>query len=160
MMKDLFDSELEAMTAQCIGKLLFTFGQLETNLALVLGHARPQAEVESVMAKLTKLSFAEKRAIWEEEIAKEYAGHVAARACWDKWFISAKRLRETRNRFAHGRWGFLVAQGRVAHVTGLPGDPAQCSTFYTLDELTSLASDARRVADEFSRLRETYPVWG
>lgn len=159
-MKDLFDSELEAMAAQCLGKLLFTFGRLETNLAVALGNAKPQREFENVMAKVAKLSFAEKLKIWEEEIIKGYAGNVDALACWDKWFTSANSLRDTRNRFAHGRWGFLVAHGRVAHVTGVPGDSTQYSTFYTLDELAYLVSDAQRVADEFSRVYKTFPIYG
>lgn len=160
MKAGLFESELEAVAAQCVGKLLFIFGRLETNLGLALGNAKPQAELEIVMARVTKMSFVEKLDAWQGEITRRYFDNDEALARWRKWFALAHELRSIRNRFAHGRWGFIPIQGRVAHVTGLPGDPAQCSTFYTIDELTHLAAEARRTADEFSHVYKAYPVYG
>jgi hypothetical protein len=67
------------------------------------------------------------------------------------WYMAADSMRELRNRFAHGRWGFLVYSQQVAHVSGYPPN-VQKERRFSLSELAVIVRDAESLSNEVSRL--------
>jgi hypothetical protein len=148
------DTELEAMAAQHLGRLLFVFGGLELNLGLMLVNARPPAELESEAARVEQLSFGKKLDELESKVLVSHAGDAKALARWQKWFLAANALRKLRNDFAHGRWGFQHYHQQIVHVRNLPGSGNQEEVRYTLDEFAAHVASAEEVAEEFYILRD------
>jgi UDP-2,3-diacylglucosamine pyrophosphatase LpxH len=148
------DTELEAMAAQHLGRLLFVFGGLELNLGQTLVNTRPPAEAESEAARVEKLAFGEKLDELESRVLASHAGDAETLARWRKWFLAADTLRKLRNRFAHGRWEFQHYHQQIVHVCRLPGSGDQEEVRYTLDEFAAHVASAEEVAEEFYILRD------
>lgn len=67
------------------------------------------------------------------------------------WYMAADSLREVRNRFAHGRWGFHTQTQIVIHVSGYP--PAdQDERRFSLAELDSIVMDVELLNNELSKI--------
>jgi hypothetical protein len=158
MMPILPETELEAMAAQHLGRLLFVFGRLEMNLGLALVHTRPASESERETVRVEKLSFGDKLAGFEEKVLLRHAENEQALARWAKWFTAAHALRKLRNDFAHGRWGFQNMQERIFHVSNLPDSPNQEVTRYTLDEFAAMVAEAEELSEKFYTLTMLHPV--
>jgi hypothetical protein len=158
MMPILPETEVEAMAAQHLGRLLFVFGRLEMNLELALVHMRPESESEIESGRIDKLSFGEKLAEWEAAVLLHHADDEQALARWMAWFASAHALRKLRNDFAHGRWGFQNVQQQIIHVSNLPDSPNQEVTRYTLDEFTARVAEAEELSEQFYTLTMLHPV--
>jgi hypothetical protein len=157
MMPILPETELEAMAAQHLGRLLFVFGRLEMNLGLALAHARPGAS-ELDAARVERLSFGEKLAEFEAVALLRHADNEQALARWMAWFAAANALRKLRNDFGHGRWDFQNRQGQIVHVSNLPDSTAQEVVRYTLDEFAARVADAEELSEKFYTLTMLHPV--
>jgi hypothetical protein len=158
MMPILPETELEAMAAQHLGRLLFVFGRLEMNLELALVHTRPESESERESVRVDKLSFGEKVAEFETVALLRHADDEQALARWMAWFAAAHALRKLRNDFAHGRWGFQNAQEQIIHVSNLPDSPNQEVARYTVDEFAARVAEAEELSEEFYTLTMLHPV--
>jgi hypothetical protein len=158
MMPILPETELEAMAALHLGRLLFVFGRLELNLGLALVRLRPADESGRETARVEQLSFGEKLAEFEANARLCHAGNAQALARWTPWFTQAHSLRRLRNDFAHGRWGFHNMQQEIFHVTGLPGGAHEEVARYTLEEFSARVAQAEDVAETFWTLADMYPV--
>jgi len=158
MMPILPETELEAMAAQHLGRLLFVFGRLEMDLELALVHMRPSSESEMECARIDKLSFSEKLAEFEAAALRRHADDEQALARWTAWFAAAHALRKLRNDFAHGRWGFQNVPQQIVHVLNLPDSPHQEVSRYTLDEFAARVAEAEELSEQFYTLTTLYPV--
>jgi hypothetical protein len=162
MMPILPETELEAMAAQHLGRLLFLFGRLELNLGLALVKLHPpgesEREAEREAARVGQLSFGDKLNELEAKALASHAANARALARWQKWFTAAHALRELKSDFAHGRWGFQNMQQQIVHVSHLPGSGNREEVRYTLDEFAAHVACAEEVAEEFSTLRDMHPV--
>ncbi len=158
MMPILPETELEAMAAQHLGRLLFVFGRLELNLGLALVGIRPAGEFAREIARVEKLPFEAKLCEFEALALRCHADDAVALARWRKWFAAAHDLRELKSDFAHGRWGFQNMQQQIVHASNLPGSPNLDEVRYTLDEFAAHVAGAEEVAEEFSTLRDMHPV--
>jgi hypothetical protein len=158
MMPILPETELEAMAAQHLGRLLFVFGRLEMNLELALVHTQPESESERESVRVDKLSFGEKVAEFETVALLRHADDEQALARWMAWFAAAHALRKLRNDFAHGRWGFQNAQEQIIHVSNLPDSPNQEVARYTVDEFAARVAEAEELSEEFYTLTMLHPV--
>jgi hypothetical protein len=65
--------------------------------------------------------------------------------------MAADSMRETRNLFAHGRWGILQNAQLVAHVTGYPSN-AQVERRFPLSGLNNLVKDAELLNKELTKI--------
>jgi hypothetical protein len=158
MMPILPETELEAMAAQHLGRLLFVFGRLEMNLGLALVHTRPESEAGVETVRVDKLPFADKLAEFEAAALLRHAVDEQALARWMAWFAAAHALGKLRNDFAHGRWGFQHAQEQIVHVSNLPDSPHQEVARYTLDEFTARVAEAEELSEKFYTLTMLHPV--
>jgi hypothetical protein len=144
--------EIETAASQHLGKLLFIFGRLETNLALTLAHSHPASDFERVIVDIEGIPFAEKLEALRHRINARQSNDLHTVAQWETWYQAATSLRTVRNRFAHGRWGFVASRQQVVHVVGLPGSPNKIGSPYSLHELSLEVEKAEKVAAEFSGL--------
>jgi hypothetical protein len=158
MMPILPETELEAMAAQHLGRLLFVFGRLEMNLGLALVHTRPAWEYEREIVRVEQLSFGKKLEGFEEKALLRHADNEQALARWMAWFAAAHALRRLRNDFAHGRWGFQNVQEQIVHVSSLPDSPQQEVVRYTLDEFSARVAEAEELSEKFYTLTMLHPV--
>jgi hypothetical protein len=158
MMPILPETELEAMAAQHLGRLLFVFGRLELNLGLALVRTRPAAEFGREIARVEKLSFGAKLCEFEALVLRCHADDAPALARWTRWFTAAHALAELKEDFAHGRWDFQNMQQQIVHVSNLPGSAHHDEARYTLDEFAAHVARAEEVAETFSTLRDMHPV--
>jgi hypothetical protein len=158
MMPILPETELEAMAAQHLGRLLFVFGRLEMNLGLALVHTRPACESWLETARVEQLSFGDKLAEFEAKALLRHADNEQALARWMAWFAAAHALRRLRNDFAHGRWGFQNVQEQIVHVSSLPDSPHQEVARYTLDEFSARVAEAEELSEKFYTLTMLHPV--
>ena len=160
MMPILPETELEAMAAQHLGRLLFVFGRLEMNLGLALAHARPAGAFALDAAGVERLPFSEKLAAFEAAALQRHADNAQALARWMAWFAAAHALRKLRKDFGHGRWDFQNRQGQIVHVSNLPDSPVQEVARYTLDEFAEKVAEAEELSEKFYTLTMLHPVEG
>jgi hypothetical protein len=152
------DTELEAVAAQYLGRLLFIFGRLDMNLGLALVNAQQACASDAQLAEVEALRFGDRLKALRKRAMLRHAGDAHALAGWEKWFASADALRTLRNDFVHGRWGFRNVQRQIVHIMNLPGSPNQAETRYTLDEFAAKVSYAEEVNDEFFTVSRKYPI--
>lgn len=136
--------QLEEEAARLLGKLLFIYGRLETNLACLLDGAGETAP--------DRMSFQDKLVCLLKIVDARYQDDTEGYACWAEWYMLADCLRDLRNRLAHGRWGIWEYGQRVIHVAGLPSSTEQNEMRFSLPELASRIGDASSVASEFDAL--------
>ncbi|MGZ5183376.1 MAG: hypothetical protein ACXWC2_23095 [Ramlibacter sp.] len=152
------ETELEATAAQYLGRLLFVFGRLELNLGLALVNLHPASASEREAARVEELRFGDKLKELEAKVLASHAANARALARWRKWFLAADTLRELRNAFAHGRWGFQHYHQQIVHVSHVPGGGDRKEVRYTLEEFAAHVAAAEELAEEFSTLRDMHPV--
>jgi hypothetical protein len=152
------ETELEAMAAQHLGRLLFVFGRLELNLGLALVSLHPADASECETVRIEQLSFGEKLGELEAKALASHADNPRALARWQKWFVAAHTLCKLRNDFTHGRWGFQHYHQQVVHTSHRPGSGNLEVVRYTLDEFAARVAGAEEVAEEFSTLKDMHPV--
>jgi hypothetical protein len=158
MMPILPETELEAMAAQHLGRLLFVFGRLELNLGLALVRTSPVGQFGREIARVEKLPFAAKLREFETLVLRCHADDAPVLARWTKWFTAAHVLSELKDDFAHGRWDFQNMPQQIVHAGNLPGSAHLDEVRYTLDEFAAHVARAEEVAEEFSTLRDMHPV--
>ena len=132
----LYRDELVSYTDSFLGRFFRTFAALELNLSL---------RVEGGGSFKEKLD-----RFLELEIAKH--GESDLRYCEVfAWYMAVDSLRDIRNRFAHGRWGFHTHSQSVVHVAGYPPEPTD-ERRYSLLELDLMVKDAESLSYELLKI--------
>lgn len=158
MMPILPETEVEAMAALHLGRLLFVFGRMELDIGLALVKAQPPEAFEREVVKVEQLDFEARLRACEALVLPRHADDAPALARWQRWFAAAHGLRKLRRDFAQGRWGFQNMQQQIVHANKLPGSPEQDEVRYTLAGFAARVAEAEDVADEFCALLALYPV--
>lgn len=126
--------EMQETLHRSLGRFFVAFAGIELNLSLRVGGSGKFQE------KLERFLEAD-----QGENEGRYCELIA-------WYMAADSVREVRNRFAHGRWGFHVPSQTVAHVSGYP--PAvQDERRYSLAQLESIVVDAELLNVETCKFR-------
>ena len=120
-----------------LGRFFIAFASIELNLSLRVGGA---GTFQDKLARFLKAADAQ-----QDEIDGQYCELIA-------WYMAADSIREVRNRFAHGRWGFLVHQQKIAHVLDYPPDP-QDERRYSMAQLDSIVLDAELLNVEICKFK-------
>jgi hypothetical protein len=129
--------DIQDLLHRSLGRFFVAFASIELNLSLRVGGAG------TFQDKLER--FVEAANVQQDENDGEYCEQVA-------WYMAADSMREVRNRFAHGRWGFLVHEQRVAHVLGYP-PAAQVERRYSMAQLDSIVLDAELLNVEICKFK-------
>lgn len=135
MKSQLNRDELEAQLHSLLGRFFVAFASVELNLSLrVGGEGTFRDKLERLLSSLL-----------------EFTGNEDAFCQILAWYMAADSMRETRNRLAHGRWGYLVHLQRVVHVAGYPPGP-QDERRFSLGELHGIVRDVESLNNELHGL--------
>lgn len=132
--------QLEDATHRLLGRFVVAFARIELSLALRVG---PDGTFSDKLENFLSMTVA----LHGDSSTRFY--EVMA------WYMAADSIRESRNRFAHGRWAFHSPSQCVIHVLGYP--PAhQEERRYSLPDLEAIVMDAESLNDEFYRFVEIF----
>lgn len=119
-----------------IGSFFVTFARVELNLSFRVGAAG---------------SFNQKLDRFIDDVGAKFSDNDEEFCKIAAWYMAADLMRETRNLFAHGRWGILQHAQLVAHVAGYPPE-AQVERRFSLSELGTFVKDAELLDTELTTI--------
>jgi hypothetical protein len=128
--------EIQDLTQRLLGRFFIAFASVELNLSLQVGGAGTFQD---------KLDRFYEMAIAQHADSDIHFCEISA------WYMAADSMRKMRNRFAHGRWGFLTQTQSVVHVSGYPPDP-QDERRFSLAEFDSIVKDAELLGEELFKM--------
>lgn len=128
--------EIQDFTRFSLGRFFIAFASVELNLSLQVGGAG---------------TFQDKLEHFYEMAIAQYADSDIHFCEISAWYMAADSMRKMRNRFAHGRWGFVTQTQSVVHVSGYPPDP-QDERRFSLAELDSIVKDAELLGEELFKM--------
>jgi hypothetical protein len=134
---------------------LFEFTQLEMNLGLFLCSLNRSPEQTK---KINDMNFNKRLELLSDKVAEKFDGSPGVFSLYSLWIDDAHDLRELRNNFFHGRWGFDVGSQSVANVAGLPSSSSQESRLFTIAELQTKQEAIQELGSRLSKLRESNPL--
>jgi hypothetical protein len=150
-------SELERDAATVLGYIVFEFSRLEMGLGLFCVWSDEGRKLDDLTQKLNDGNF-NSRLEFLERLAESKYLNTSAEGEYAKWFREAHALRSLRNRFLHGRWGFLPQNKMAANVIGLPTSEEQTETRYSIEELRQSLQKIRALRNRLSELRQKWPM--
>lgn len=128
--------EMEDHTYRFLGRFFVIFARIELNLTLRVGD---------------KGNFSDKLERFLVQTATQHGDNNLKFCEIFAWYMAADSVRDTRNRFAHGRWGFHTHAQRVVHVSGYP-PASQFERFYSLAQLDSIIMDIELLDEELGKI--------
>lgn len=132
-----FDYEqMEEQLYLLLGRFFVTFARVELNLSLRVGGSG---------------SFGEKLERYIDDVGFRFSDNNEEFHKIATWYMAADSVRETRNLFAHGRWGISQNTQQIAHIAGYPPD-AQVERRFSLSELNSLVKEAELVDKALTKI--------
>lgn len=140
----------EEHTYRCLGKFFVVFSAIEFKLALSL--ANTFFDLNANLSRvIERMPFQEKLENFvHAQVMDRHKDDVQYQRCFD-WYSKADVIREARNRFAHGRWAFLLHEPHVAHVAGYP-DGKQSELRLSLEDLLDLVEAVIEVNEGLERI--------
>lgn len=132
----LYYEQMEEKLHLLVGRFFVTFARVELHLSLRVGGSGP---------------FSQKLGRFIDDVGARFSDNDEEFYKIATWYMAADSLRETRNLFAHGRWGMLQNAQLLAHVAGYPPN-AQVERRFALSELNSLVEDAELVDKELAKI--------
>lgn len=147
-----------------LGRAVVLFSQLDLNVSLCLLNLKSEADLSVAKARIDSLSMKEKL----EElqcgiIAKFKVLHPKLVSDFDEWFSEARKIRQLRNDFVHGRWGISPVRKEICFVPGgLPTGTANSVSErrYQLSEFEEEIGRLAALLIKFGKLREIYRIEG
>jgi hypothetical protein len=130
------NQEIQDFTHCLLGRFFIAFASVELNLSLQVGGTG---------------TFQDKLERFYEMAIAQYGDSDVNFFEISAWYMAADSMRNLRNRFAHGRWGFLTQAQSVVHVSGYPPDP-QDERRFSLAELDSIVKDAELLGEELFKM--------
>lgn len=136
----LTSEEIEDETHRLLGRFFIAFAKIELSLALRVG---PDGAFHDKLEE-----FLNTAASLIGDSAAQFSEVMV-------WYMAADSVRETRNRFAHGRWAFHAHTQSVIHVLGYP--PAhQEKRRYSLLELRSIVTETELLNADFDKFHDIF----
>lgn len=132
--------EIEDETHRLLGRFFIAFARIELSLALLVGadgtfHDKLEEFLNTAVS-----------------LRGDSATQFSEVMCW---YMAADSVRETRNRFAHGRWAFHTHTQSVIHVNGY--SPAhQEERRYSLPELRAIVTETELLNAEFCKFHDMF----
>jgi hypothetical protein len=136
----LTSEEIEDETHRLLGRFFMAFARVELSLALRVGSDGTFHEKLEDFLNIAVSLRGDSSTQFSEVMA---------------WYMAADSVRETRNRFAHGRWAFHSHTQSVIHVLGYP--PArQEERRYSLLELRAIVTETEMLNAELLKFRDIF----
>ena len=151
--------DLESIASETIGKIIFSFSQLELNINLCLQCAVNARDFHTVNPLVERLSFKSKIDALIEIIEIKFPNNPACISDFKSWHREIDKFRVKRNSFIHGRWTFLHTEQEIVNVApGMVGPDRLKEKRYGVDDLRHDLFTLESIADEFNRIRKKWCV--
>lgn len=148
--------EFEQHAASLLGRMIFAFSRLDTNLGLMVAWVMRSLGKEAQLKNVDTMSFNTRLEFIAEYIETSNGLASEARAEMSDWIAAADAARAQRNKFVHGRWGIDIHRNKALNVVGLPGSDAQRPFEYSLSELEAYNQVIRHLTSTLSQIRDRW----
>lgn len=148
---------LEQASATTLGRMIFEFSQLDTNLGLMLAWSNDGSQLGKLTNRVSGYTFHKKLDFLAELSQSKYQGNQKAMDAHAKWLAEANEVRANRNDIVHGRWGVDHMNNEVVNIVGLPSGE-QVERRYSISELKAALDRMKTLQNQLSSLRERYPL--
>jgi hypothetical protein len=149
-------TQLEHDAALLLGRLLFSYSNLESATDLCLVWVDNGRDLDAWTRRIERMNFAAKLGL--------LASHAASQACADTraayaaWLARAHLVRERRNVLAHGRLAVNVSRGTLSAVLSRATSVTLEAVEFPLPELERLVEEANCLQRELGALRGTFSL--
>jgi hypothetical protein len=150
--------ELELAAATILGRMLFEFGHLESELALFLVWEDGGRSIEKLTDEVREDALNAKLCRLKKQVIAKYGSNPSALAEFTRWLESAHWAREQRNDFVHGRWGVAAVHRKVVNVIGLPTSPKQKEVRYSIKQLEDIFAKMKALKPRLRSIRSKWPL--
>ena len=133
--------ELEGEAASALGRLMFAFSRLDTNVGLLVASIERIQGKEVPAENVAQLTFHKRLDRFATFLEREVSLPSAAHDAYVEWIAAAHRARIQRNEFVHGRWGVDPYKRAVLNTVGLSSSNEQRTVQYTLPELQAVVAE-------------------
>ena len=151
-------NDLQPQAAAFVGQLVFVFSRLDFMLALAVRNLIRTTAPDDLNPLIERLGFKERLDSLRELVQRSTSLTSESVAQFESWYLTADRLRSTRNSFVHGRWGMQTRETLFNASTkigkALSGDVKN----YSLAELEFEANRAQQVLGAFHIWHNKYVV--
>ena len=149
---------IESAAATILGKILFEFGHLETDLGLFLVWSNDGADLESLTERISEDALYAKLCRLENTAISRYENSQRALSDFRFWLNAAHAARLLRNEFIHGRWGIAAMSSEVVNIIGIPTSAQQREVRYTIAQLEERLAEIRLLRPQLRQLRLKWPL--
>jgi hypothetical protein len=147
---------LETEGATLLGRLLFEFARLDTNLGLCLVWIEDGRRLETLTRQVAEFGFHQRLEFLGQVAEVSLSIDSAGRREYADWISQAHGVRKIRNELVHGRWGVNPYREEVINVVGLPISEEQREIRYELSDLKRHLLEIQRLGAELSALRDRW----
>lgn len=148
--------ELERDAASALGRALFAFSGLDTNLGLMVASTLRLLGKDGQATKVGSLNFKTRLEVVENYVVT--TPEVAPKAILEMkaWISQAQAARLQRNQLVHGRWSADPHRRKALVVVGLPSSDMQQTIEYTIEELEAINEQFQRLNSTLSQARRRW----
>lgn len=149
-------AQLEHDAALLLGRLLFSYSNLESATDLCLVWVDDGRDLDAWTGRIERMNFAAKLGLLTSHAASQACAD--ARAAYAAWLARAHLVRERRNVLAHGRLGVNVSRGTLSTVLSRATSVTLEAVEFTLVDLELLVYEADCLQRELNALRGAFPL--
>jgi hypothetical protein len=147
---------LETACASLLGRMLFEFSRLDTNLGLCLVWVNDGRRLESLTPQVAGFGFNKRLEELQGHVEAAFEAGSKGREAYLSWLADAHTARLVRNELVHGRWGVDPRSNEVLNIVGLPTSSAQKEVRYSLRDLEIRISEIKRLDKQLNQLRDRW----
>ena len=150
--------DIKDEAAKAIGLIIFEFSQLEVNIDFCIICSSNGINREQLIKKFNQKNFTTKLEFIEKLATKTFNQKPKELNKYIDWLKDTKKIRDFRNRLAHGRYGFNPNNGSIANVIGIPTSIASSETTYTINELNNIVDNINKLSARLNAMRIECPI--
>lgn len=145
--------ELERDAASALGRALFAFSALDTNLGLMVASTLRHLGKDGQATKVGSLNFKARLEFVENYFVTTHDASQKAIPEMKAWIPQAHAARLKRNQLVHGRWSADPRKRKVLVIVGLPSSDVQQTIEYTVEDIVAISEDFQRLNATLSETR-------
>lgn len=149
---------LETVSASLLGRLLFEFSYLDTNLGLCLVWVGGGKNLKALSEQVSNFSLSRRLDRLRETVESSLQAGSKSHKAYREWLEKADRCRKIRNELVHGRWDVDPYSLEVINIVGLPTSNDQRMIRYTLPDLEAHVDSVKQLVSELNQLRRRWPI--
>lgn len=151
--------DLEALSAEIIGRIVREFSNLEFDVNLCIQWAVNAKDFHAINPLVERLSFKQKVDALVDIVEIRFSTTAECVGDFKTWYKKVDKFRSKRNSFIHGGWGFAPATEEIINVApGMISFEARKEQRYSVESLTQELNTLKDISKEFTELRKKWKV--